>query len=63
MRLTICQTILLVITVSVEWLLAFGAAEMVDVELLSQSVDDALIFDGFLASSADGDHTHLVVAS
>merc|ERR1711962_1325259 len=63
MGFTIRQTILLVITVTVERLFAFGAAEMIDVKLLSQGVDYSLVLDRFLASSADGDHAHLVVAA
>jgi len=57
------EAILFIISVAVKWLLAFRTTEMVDVKLLAKGVYDPLVFDGLLASSADGDDAHFVVAS
>jgi len=63
MGLAVREIILLVIAITVEGFLTLGTTEVVDVELLSEGVDDSFIFDGLLACATDGNDAHLVVAT
>lgn len=63
MGLAVREIILLVIAITVEGFLTLGTTEVVDVELLSEGVDDSFIFDGLLARATDGNDAHLVMAT
>lgn len=60
MSFTISQSFFLVVSVPQEWLLTFGTNKMLNMPLLSQSIDHSSL-NGPAARSTDGD-SHLVMA-
>jgi len=63
MCLAVRKTILFIISVTVERLLAFGAAEMIDMKLLAECVHDTFVFDRLLTRPTYWNDAHLVVAA
>jgi len=63
MCLAVRKTILFIISVTVERLLTFGAAEMIDVKLFAECIHDTFVFDRLLTCPAYRYDAHLVVAT